>query len=117
MRHNGDLSPLLDQFFGHLEFSRGNTPATVRTYKAGWAALYKYAFEQRKIPPTALAVKDLTSEFVQEFLNNLEAGQGNCPSTRNNRLAAIQTFFRFLSEFKPVTFTSQANFILRIQSK
>jgi integrase len=117
MKHSGGLSTLLDRFWIYLELSRGYTPATVRTYKAGWGLLYKYAFEQRRILPTALAVEDLTPEFVQEFLNHLEVAQGNSPSTRNNRLAAIQTFFRFLTEFKAVTYAGQASLILAIRSK
>lgn len=117
MKRSASLIELLTRYFDYLVFTCGYTGATLRTYKAAWAAVYKYAQTRLSISPTALEVDDLTQEFVHEFLNYLEQTRGNSTSSRNNRLAAIQSFFRFLAETDAITHAQQARHVLAIRSK
>ena len=39
--------------------------------------------------------------MVLEFLNDLETSRGNTVRTRNARLAAVQTFFRYVAGQEP----------------
>jgi integrase len=112
-----DLSHLLADFFDYMRLSRGCSPATIRTYSMAWEGLYRYCLEHHKIVPTSLDVEDLTTELIQARLNHLEATRGNSVNTRNNRLAAIQSFFRFLAEFKPMQFAGQAQMVFAIRAK
>jgi integrase/recombinase XerD len=117
MKRKASLIELLTRFLDYLTLTRGYTAATARTYKNTWTIVYKYAQRERGIAPTALEVDDLTQEFVHEFLNYLEQKRFNKTSSRNNRLAAIQTFFRFLAETDALDYAQQAAHILAIRSK
>ena len=48
-----------------------------------------------------LAIEDLTAPMVLEFLADLETSRGNTIRTRNSRLAAVQTFFRYVARREP----------------
>ena len=54
---------------------------------------------RRKISRLSLA--DLTCERVIGFLVHLEQGRRNCVSTRNQRLAALHTFFEYAAGRAP----------------
>lgn len=105
------------RFIDYLRISRGCSPATIRTYSMAFDILYRYCAEKRNIMPTALDVEDLTNDLIHAFLNHLELVVGNSISTRNNRLAAVQSFFRFLAEYKPVQYTGQAQLVRAIRGK
>src|ERR1022692_717008 len=48
-----------------------------------------------------LGIEDLTAPVVLEFLADLETSRGNTIRTRNSRLAAVQTFFRYVAGREP----------------
>src|ERR1051325_10693719 len=50
---------------------------------------------------TTLALEDLTADTVRRFLEHLERERKNCVHTRNNRLAAIHSFFQYLATVDP----------------
>lgn len=54
-----------------------------------------FAAERLKTTPSALSIEQLDATLVLAFLEHLENERGNCSRTRNSRLAAIKTFFRF----------------------
>jgi site-specific recombinase XerD len=55
------------------------------------------AFAQKRIsrPPSQLALKDISPSLVSDFFDHLEATRTNTARTRNSRLTAIRSFFRF----------------------
>ncbi|MCY4451379.1 MAG: tyrosine-type recombinase/integrase, partial [Immundisolibacterales bacterium] len=55
----------------------------------------------RIIPASELAVADCTVELILSFLDTLEECRSNCIRTRNTRLAAIKSFFRYLEIYSP----------------
>jgi len=52
-------------------------------------------------PITRLALPDLSSDRVLEFLGMIESVRGNQVRTRNQRLAALRTFYRYLAVHHP----------------
>lgn len=115
MKRASTLQELLKMFGEHLTLSCGRTAATVATYQSSWRQLFKYALHERGIRPTALSVEDLTADFIKDFLHFIMAS-GKSAATRNNRLAAIQSFFKFLAGHNPVLYGLQAQHVETIVS-
>jgi site-specific recombinase XerD len=63
--------------------------------------LFRYAKQRYKKLPGALVLNELDSSFISEFLNHLEKDRGVSARTRNQRLAAIRSFFRYISLYVP----------------
>jgi site-specific recombinase XerD len=53
------------------------------------------------MPPSALMLEQLDAPLVSSFLEYLETVRRNSAETRNIRLAAIRSFFRFLQHREP----------------
>ena len=66
--------------------------------------------------PSALTLERLNAELISAFLENLEDVRRNSPETRNVRLAAIRSFFRFL-EYRQPTALEQIHRVLAIPYK
>lgn len=54
-----------------------------------------------KDAPSALRLDQLDRTLIAAFLRQLEVDRGNSAQTRNVRLAAIRSFFRFLQNWEP----------------
>ena len=90
------LAPTLQAFFtDRLARQRQASPRTVAAYRDTFRLLL--AFVQRQIgkAPFALGFEQLEATVIVAFLNHLEADRHNSPRTRNARLAAIRSFFRY----------------------
>jgi site-specific recombinase XerD len=91
-----DLSKLLEAFFRkRLISQRRVSPHTIASYRDTFRLLLVFAQQRMKRPPSQLALKDLSPSLVSDFLDQLEAKRDNTARTRNVRLAAIHSFFRF----------------------
>jgi site-specific recombinase XerD len=96
------LAPYLTAFLReHLPRERSASPHTVAGYADSFALLVRFAAERLKKRPTGLSVEDLDPELVLAFLDHGEENRGNSARTRNTRLAAIRTFFRYLEYQAP----------------
>lgn len=97
-----DLARLLQAFFvERMLRERSASPNTVSAYRDTFRLLLNFAAERLKKPPSNLAIEDLDVPFVGEFLEHLETSRGNTARTRNNRLAAIHSFFRYVALTEP----------------
>jgi integrase/recombinase XerD len=63
--------------------------------------LFEFAARRFKAAPSALKLEQLDAELIGAFLKDLEEGRRNSADTRNTRLAAIRSFFRFLEHREP----------------
>lgn len=91
-----DLSALIEAFFHkRLIAQRRVSPHTVACYRDAFRLLLVFAQQRINRPPSQLALKDLNPSLVSDFLDQLEAKRDNTARTRNLRLAAIRSFFRF----------------------
>lgn len=84
----------------YLPSQKGCSPNTIDTYRYSFMFFLRFLSEEKGVKPDAVSISELTRENVVEFLSWLETERGICASTRNQRLAAIFSFCRFLlSEF------------------
>lgn len=94
------LAPHLTQFLrDYLPRQRAMSAQTSDTYAYAFQLLVCFAARRLKTTPSALSIEQLDATLILGFLEHLEKDRGNCARTRNSRLAAIKTFFRFL-EFR-----------------
>ena len=97
-----DFPELLQAFFTErLMRQRRASPETVAGYRDSFRLLLHFAAKRLKKEPSKLAIEELDSDFIGEFLDHLETERLNCARTRNARLAAIHSFFRYVSFQQP----------------
>jgi integrase/recombinase XerD len=90
------LAPLLQAFFtDRLQRHRRASAHTVTAYRDTFRLLLGFAQQRVGRAPTDLRVTDLDVALVVDFLHHLETARHNTLRTRNARLAAIRSFFRF----------------------
>ena len=90
------LAPTLQAFFtDRLIRERDASPATIAAYRDAWRLLLTYATAQTRKPPSLLDINDIDVELVTAFLDHLETDRHNSVRTRNARLAAIHSLFRY----------------------
>jgi len=90
------LAPTLEAFFKQrLITQRNASPRTIAAYRDTLRLLLRFAHEQTGTQPSRLDFADLDAELVGCFLDYLEHARGNSPRTRNARLAAIHSLYRF----------------------
>ena len=74
---------------------------TVAAYRDTFRLLLRYAVDRHRQSPTMLQIERLDAGFIGEFLDHLESRRGNSARTRNMRLAAIRSFFRYVAICEP----------------
>ncbi len=90
------LAPILEAFFtDRLMTQRAAAPHTIASYRDTFKLLLGYIHAQTGKLPSQLDLTDLDAATIGGFLNHLEAVRNNSAATRNNRLAAIHSLFRY----------------------
>ena len=90
------VAPTLQLFFTQrLAKQRQSSPATVRSYRNAIVLLLRFAQERAGRMPSALDWDDLGIETISAFLDHLEADRFNSARSRNARLAALRSLFRY----------------------
>jgi site-specific recombinase XerD len=93
-----DLARLLQAFFTErLLHQRQASDHTVAAYRDTFRLLLRFAAKTLGKSPSALTLGELDAPFVSRFLDHLEKDRRNSPRSRNARLAAIHSFFRFVA--------------------
>lgn len=96
------LGGLIHSFFvDHLQAQKGFRLASVRSYRDAVRLFLCFVAREARRPITRLSLQDLTCERVQQFLQHLEQERHNHIRTRNQRLAALHTFFEYLAQRVP----------------
>lgn len=96
------LSYLVTTFFtSHLSAERGLSTNTVASYSDCMKLLIDFLCKRRGLQTEAVEIRMIDTALVLDFLDDLEKKRGNSPSSRNQRLAAIKTFFHFLARTVP----------------
>ena len=103
MTSTPSLAPLLQGFFtDRLVRQRRASAHTIASYRDTFCMLLAFVCERTKTAPSKLSVADLDAPMVGAFLDHLEHERGNSPRTRNARLAAIRSFFKFVALQDPL---------------
>lgn len=90
------LAPTVEAFFTQrLITQRQASPHTIAAYRDALRLLFGFAYDRTGKPPSQLDVGDLDATLVGAFLTHLEQDRGNSVATRNARLSAIRSLFRY----------------------
>ena len=96
------LSELINTFLTkYLPQSRGYSSNTVASYRDAFILFIKYMGTQYGTEPDKLDGTHFSLSNVEGFLLWLETSKGSGATTRNNRLAAIKSFFRYAQTVAP----------------
>lgn len=92
----------LGNFFStYLVKHRNASKNTIYAYRDTFKLLFRYCESFRKIRIENICFSTLTRDFIKEFLDWLE-GERKCSiATRNQRLAALHSFFRYVQSEEP----------------
>jgi site-specific recombinase XerD len=108
---------LLEHFFTQrLMAQRQASPHTIASYRDTFRLLLSFAQTQLHKPPSNLALTDLDAPLIGAFLNDLEKRRGVTARTRNVRLTAIRSFFRYAAYQEPAQ-SAHIQRVLAIPSK
>jgi len=112
-----DFPRLLTKFLGeHLPSQRNMSSNTVKSYRDTFMLLLRYCCEKKNIILEQLQTIRIDAVLIVDFLSYLETDRQCSPTTRNQRLAAIHSFFRFLQIEQP-EYMLHCQRILAIPSK
>jgi site-specific recombinase XerD len=90
------LAPALQAFFtDRLITQRNASPQTIAAYRDTFRLLLRYTHDQTGKQPFELDIDDLPAPLIGAFLTYLERDRGNSTRTRNARLGAIHSFYRY----------------------
>jgi integrase/recombinase XerD len=92
------IAPHVQAFFTeHLCHHKRVSPQTIASCRDTFRLLLTFVKETVGVEPSALRVADLDAPMVLRFLDHLEHQRGNAVRSRNIRLSALRTFFRFVA--------------------
>ena len=80
---------------------RQASPETIKSYRDTFCLLFRFIQQRLNKTPSALDIDDLNASLIVDFLCWLETERGNTTRTRNARLAAIHSFFKYASLYDP----------------
>jgi integrase/recombinase XerD len=90
------FAPTLEAFFvERLINQKDASPRTIAAYRDTLRLLLRYASERTGKQPSKLDFADLDASLISGFLDHLQRDRGNSARTRNARLAAIHSLYRF----------------------
>lgn len=111
------LAPLLERFFmQRLMQQRQVSPHTISSYRDTFRLLLTFARERLHTQPARLAFDQLDAPLIVAFLDHLERHRGLSVRSRNLRLTAIHSFFRYAA-FEAPAHAAQIQRVLAIPNK
>lgn len=117
MKMTTDFAVLIRDFMTrHLVVTRNVSPNTVLSYRDSYVLLLLYLSEHDDLKPENLKIRDVSPVRIESFLEWLEEERGCSIKTRNLRLVAIHSLFRYIAVQQP-EFLFQAQQILAIPEK
>lgn len=97
MKKITDLARYLTSFFiEYLSGIRNLSKNTIKAYRDTFKLLLVFYREVYAIPPEKLVINKINDKVIIQYLDWLQKERKCANSTRNQRLAAIHTFFRYL---------------------
>jgi len=85
----------------YLPRDRAASTHTCETYAYSLMLLLRFAAGHLSVTPSKIDLAQVDATLVLGFLTHIEKGRGNTVRTRNARLAAIKSFFRYLEYREP----------------
>jgi integrase/recombinase XerD len=117
MKTGCNVAPLVERFFTErLVRQQDVSVHTIASYRDTFKLLLKFAMAKLGKAPSALTLDELDAPFIGAFLTDLETVRGTSVTTRNLRLTAVRSFFRFVS-FEEPAHSALIQRVLAIPSK
>ena len=111
------LAPLLERFFTQrLVQQRQASPHTICSYRDTFCQLLKFTQQRLRKPPSRLVFEEIDAPLIAAFLDHLEKDRGVSTRSRNLRLTAVHSFFRYAA-FEAPAQSAQIQRVLAIPSK
>jgi site-specific recombinase XerD len=111
MKNENGFPGLLERFFTQrLVAQRRVSCHTIASYRDTFRLLLQFVEKRLHKPPSRLALTDLDPSLIGAFLDELEKDRGNGARSRNLRLTAIRSFYRYAAYEEP----TQSGLIQRI---
>ena len=73
------------------------SPHTITSYRDTFRLVFQFAEKRIGKSPSEITLDDLNADFILEFLNFLESERKAKERSRNQRLAAIRSFFKYVA--------------------
>jgi site-specific recombinase XerD len=100
---NDSFIPYLREFFTvYLPKQRNCSPYTIIACQQTWNMLLGHICASAGKRLDAVSFADLSRRAVMKFLDEMETARSWTPSTRNQRLGCIRSFFKFVAYLEPV---------------
>lgn len=97
-----DFSKYLTEYFtNYLPLQKNASINTIHSYRDTFKLLLRYCSEEKNITPEKITLEKLDKVLFLDFLEWLEFEKNNSISTRNLRLAAVHSFFRYVQTEDP----------------
>jgi integrase/recombinase XerD len=97
-----ELPRMTQRFFcEYLGQQRDCSQQTIHSYRDTLRLLLQFLSDQLRRPPERLQLADLDADNVLRFLDYLQRARGNTVRTRNQRLACIRCFLRYVGRHVP----------------
>jgi len=117
MTHLTPLAPLLERFFtDRLLRQRQVSPHTIASYRDTFRLFLKFAHARLHTPPAQLSFDAVDAPLIGAFLDDCEQTRGVSARSRNLRLTALHSFFRYAA-FESPTHAAQIQRVLAMPTK
>ncbi|KQV49578.1 integrase [Pelomonas sp. Root1217] len=117
MTRRASFAALLEAFFTQRLMNQRQASAhTIASYRDTFRMLLQFTHKRLRKAPSSLTLEDIDAPLVAAFLDDLEAVRGVTARTRNLRLTAVHSFFRYASYEAP-THAAQIARVLAIPAK
>jgi len=117
MKSTSNFPGLLEGFFTQrlLQQKQASTH-TIASYRDTFRLLFRFTEKRLHKPPSRLTLEEIDAPWVAAFLNDLEKSRSISPRSRNLRLTAIRSFFRYAAYEAPAH-SAQIQRVLAIPGK
>src|SRR6185312_4992415 len=117
MKRQPTFAALLESFFTQrLMQQRRASAHTIASYRDTFRLLLRFIQTRLHKAPSTLALEDIDAPLLVAFLDDLEKARAVTARTRNLRLTAIHSFFRYVA-FEAPTHAAQIQRVLAIPAK
>lgn len=117
MKSTSNFPGLLEGFFTQrlLQQKQASTH-TIASYRDTFRLLFRFTEKRLHKTPSRLTLEEIDAPLVAAFLNDLEKSRSISPRSRNLRLTAIRSFFRYAAYEAPAH-SAQIQRVLAIPGK
>lgn len=96
---NNQLGYYITKYFSeYLPSVKGVSKNTVQSYRDTFVIFLDYLHKEYKLNINKLLIDSIDDLIIERFLDYLEKDRKNSISTRNQRLAGIHSFYRYLQK-------------------